>query len=175
MKLCLKLSSVILPLFCPSGIPCSYLMLYWCLPYIEVIQINLQRRRMSLHPTSIKFLSLFIVFSRQYCSAFLFLCNGPFWSVTLCVTVPVQTCNFQANFSDWWLWWMSLVISHWWYVNIGFAMVLCCQATSHYQNQCFTRFMSSYGITRPEWINYIQNIYRYQPYNFTSCSTDQCP
>ena len=28
------------------------------------------------------------------------------------------------------------------------------QATSHYPNQCYSKSMSPYGITRPHWVNY---------------------
>ena len=33
------------------------------------------------------------------------------------------------------------------------VMACCRQATSHYLNQCWPRFMSLYGITRPQWVN----------------------
>ena len=33
------------------------------------------------------------------------------------------------------------------------VMVWCRQATSHYQNQCWPRSMSPYGVTRPQWVN----------------------
>ena len=33
------------------------------------------------------------------------------------------------------------------------VMAWCCQATSHYLNQLWPRFMSPYGITRPQWVN----------------------
>ena len=33
------------------------------------------------------------------------------------------------------------------------VMAWCRQATSHYLSQCWTRFMSPYGITRPQWVN----------------------
>ena len=32
-------------------------------------------------------------------------------------------------------------------------MAWCCQATSHYLSQCWHRYMSPYGITRPQWVN----------------------
>ena len=32
-------------------------------------------------------------------------------------------------------------------------MARCHQATSHYLNQCWLRFMSSYGINGPQWVN----------------------
>ena len=34
-------------------------------------------------------------------------------------------------------------------------MAWCCQATSHYLNQCWPRSMSPYGVTRPQWVNLI--------------------
>ena len=33
------------------------------------------------------------------------------------------------------------------------VMACYCQATSHYLNQCRRRFMSPYGVTRPQWVN----------------------
>ena len=31
-------------------------------------------------------------------------------------------------------------------------MAWCCQATSHYLNQCWPRFVSSYGFCAPQWV-----------------------
>ena len=33
------------------------------------------------------------------------------------------------------------------------VMAWCCQTTSHYLNQCWPRFLSPYGVTRPQWVN----------------------
>ena len=33
------------------------------------------------------------------------------------------------------------------------VMAWCRQATSHYLNQCWPRYMSPYGVTRPQWVN----------------------
>ena len=33
------------------------------------------------------------------------------------------------------------------------VMAWCCQTTSHYLSQCWPRFMSPYGVTRPQWVN----------------------
>ena len=33
------------------------------------------------------------------------------------------------------------------------VMAWCCQATSHYPNQCWARFMSPYSFTRPQYVN----------------------
>ena len=33
------------------------------------------------------------------------------------------------------------------------VMAWCHQATSHYLNQCWPRFMSPCGVTRPQWVN----------------------
>ena len=33
------------------------------------------------------------------------------------------------------------------------VMAWCRQATSHYLSQCWPRFMSPYGVTRPQWVN----------------------
>ena len=35
------------------------------------------------------------------------------------------------------------------------VMAWCRQATSHYLSQCWPRFMSPYGVTRPQWVNVI--------------------
>ena len=32
-------------------------------------------------------------------------------------------------------------------------MAWCHQATSHYLSQCWPRFLSPYGVTRPQWVN----------------------
>ena len=37
------------------------------------------------------------------------------------------------------------------------VMACCRQTTSHYLNQCWPRFMSPYGVTRPRWINWSRN------------------
>ena len=33
------------------------------------------------------------------------------------------------------------------------VMAWCRQATSHYLSQCWLRYMSPYGVTRPQWVN----------------------
>ena len=33
------------------------------------------------------------------------------------------------------------------------VMVWCCQAASHYLNQCWPRSVLSYGVTGPQWVN----------------------
>ena len=43
------------------------------------------------------------------------------------------------------------------------VMNWCCQATSHYLNQCWPSSMSPYGVTRPQWVksrelSFLQNI-----------------
>ena len=35
------------------------------------------------------------------------------------------------------------------------VMAWCRQATSHYLNQCWPRFLPPYGVTRPQWVNII--------------------
>ena len=37
------------------------------------------------------------------------------------------------------------------------VMALCCQATSHYLNQCWPRSLLSYGVTRTQWVNPVHN------------------
>ena len=42
------------------------------------------------------------------------------------------------------------------------VMAWCRQATSHYQNQCWPRSLTSYGITRPQWVKgatYLRYVY----------------
>ena len=33
------------------------------------------------------------------------------------------------------------------------VMAWCCQTTSHYLSQCWPRYLSPYGVTRPQWVN----------------------
>ena len=33
------------------------------------------------------------------------------------------------------------------------VMAWCCQATSHYRSQCWSRSLSPYGVTRPQWVD----------------------
>ena len=52
------------------------------------------------------------------------------------------------------------------------VMAWCCQATSHYLSQCWSRFMSPYGITRPQWVNsislrYVALIFRWVRFSST--------
>ena len=42
------------------------------------------------------------------------------------------------------------------------VLARCCQATSHYRNQCWPSSMSSYGFTGPKWVNSDTFIYLYQ-------------
>ena len=37
------------------------------------------------------------------------------------------------------------------------VMAWCRQATSHYLNKCWPRSVSSYGVTRPKWVNSLIN------------------
>ena len=36
------------------------------------------------------------------------------------------------------------------------VMAWCRQATSHYLSQCWPRYLSPYGVTRPQWVNTVQ-------------------
>ena len=36
------------------------------------------------------------------------------------------------------------------------VMACCLMAPSHYRSQCWPRFMSSYGVTRPQWVDHEQ-------------------
>ena len=50
------------------------------------------------------------------------------------------------------------------------VMVRCCQAPSHYLSQCWPRSMSSYGATKPQWVNTFkakQNAYHFVDGIFT--------
>ena len=38
--------------------------------------------------------------------------------------------------------------------KIGSGMAWCQQASSHYLNQCWPRFMLPYGVARPQWVNW---------------------
>ena len=38
------------------------------------------------------------------------------------------------------------------------VLAWCRQATSHYLSQCWPRFMSPNGITRPQWVNLVQSL-----------------
>ena len=38
------------------------------------------------------------------------------------------------------------------------VMAWCRQATSHYLSQCWPRSLSPYGITRPQWVNWVVTI-----------------
>ena len=42
------------------------------------------------------------------------------------------------------------------------VMAWCCQATSHFLNQCWTRSLMPYGITRPQWVKSICRNWRNQ-------------
>ena len=56
------------------------------------------------------------------------------------------------------------------------VMAWCRQATSHYLNQCWPRSMSSYGVTRPQWVNIIQwGLDLYDPINFHPGSCNRHP
>ena len=37
------------------------------------------------------------------------------------------------------------------------VMAWCRQATSHYLSQCWPRYLSPYGVTRPQWVNHAQS------------------
>ena len=43
------------------------------------------------------------------------------------------------------------------------VMAWCRQATSHYLSQCWPRYLSPYGITRPQWVNH-SNILAFNQY-----------
>ena len=69
--------------------------------------------------------------------------------------------NFQANFSEWWLRYISYEVSLRWMPldltndksTLVQVMAWCRQATSHYLIQCWPRSMSPNGVTRPQWVN----------------------
>ena len=45
-------------------------------------------------------------------------------------------------------------------------MARCCQATSHYLNQCWSRSALPYGITgvtRPQWVDSVHNLFWFPP------------
>ena len=40
------------------------------------------------------------------------------------------------------------------------VMAWCRQATGHYLSQCWQRFMSPYGVTGPQWVNFVASTVR---------------
>ena len=69
---------------------------------------------------------------------------------------------FPDDFSYWWLRYVSLVNLPFRWMSLDLTddkstlvqvMAWCHQATSHYLSQCWPRSLSSYGITRPQWVN----------------------
>ena len=59
--------------------------------------------------------------------------------------------------------WMSLDFNTDNQSTLVTVMAWCHQATSHYLSQCWPRSLLPYGITRPQWLNYV-----------TYCSTQSC-
>ena len=53
--------------------------------------------------------------------------------------------------------WMSLVFTDD-QSTLVHVMAWCRQATSHYLSQCWPRSLSPYGVTRPQWVNNVDNI-----------------
>ena len=45
------------------------------------------------------------------------------------------------------------------------VMAWCCQATSHYLGQCWLSSLSSYGVTRPQWVNPQLHLLKTECYN----------
>ena len=43
-------------------------------------------------------------------------------------------------------------------------MAWCCQSKSHCLSQCWPRFMSPYGVTRPQWVNFNASIKKVSNY-----------
>ena len=66
------------------------------------------------------------------------------FKLTLATDSWVISC--EISFS-----WMSLNLTD--KSTLVQVMAWCRQATSHYLNQCWTKSMSPYGITRPQWVN----------------------
>ena len=65
-------------------------------------------------------------------------------------------------------WWISCKIALIW-MSLDFTddqstlvqvMAWCRQATSHYLSQCWPRYMSPYGVTRPQWVKYLYGCHR---------------
>ena len=50
---------------------------------------------------------------------------------------------------------------YWWRVNID-SLAWCRQVISHYLSQCWPRFMSPYGVTRPQWLKDIFLMYSFE-------------
>ena len=74
-----------------------------------------------------------------------------------------EISKFQTHFNDkylkyflWNCYQMNASTPRWSLVNIGSGNGLMPsghQATSHYLSQCWYRSVSSYGVTRPQWVN----------------------
>ena len=67
--------------------------------------------------------------------------------------------NFPANFSDWKQSISCKIVLKWIPMDLTDCkstlvqvMAWCRQATSHCLSQCWPRFMSPYGVTRPQWV-----------------------
>ena len=69
------------------------------------------------------------------------------------VTSKVQSSS--ACYCENALVWMPCTEHLWWYVNIGPGNGLV-PSTGHYPSQCWPRFMSPYGVTKPQWLNILR-------------------
>ena len=74
------------------------------------------------------------------------------------ILLEFKISNFQANFNDG----RSIsceMVRRWMSMDLTGdestlvqVMAWCRQATSHYLNQCWLSYMTSYGVTRPQWV-----------------------
>ena len=79
------------------------------------------------------------------------------WKYLKQVTANMQN-NSLATRCGIALWWMRWMLQSQQKVNTGSVMAWNRQATSHYQSQCWTRSMTPYGASRPQWVNWIATI-----------------
>ena len=103
-----------------------------------------------------------------------------YWHITSLVRLTSQlyifnslaygSCIYKLNwyFSNWYQGYVECVPwncprvyaakTHWWLVNIGSGNCLA-PLSSHYLSQYWSRSMSSYGVTRPQWVNLLTVIW----------------
>ena len=77
------------------------------------------------------------------------------------IGLKFQLCNFQTDFSDWWLRHllqnclnMNVTRLHWWSVSIGSGNCLVPPGNRSLPEPMLPRSLSLYGATMPEWVNW---------------------
>ena len=76
-------------------------------------------------------------------------------------------CNFQMDFNDWWLRYplwnyanINVTGLHWWLVNIGSGNGLALSGSKPLPDPMLAQ-ISPYGISRPQWVNFINCVMAY--------------